>query len=32
MQALDEAVSAKALFVSQNGIHLKLGDDPRVTV
>jgi len=32
MQALDEAVSARALIVSNNGIHLKLGDDPRVTV
>jgi hypothetical protein len=32
MEALDEAVAAKAIFLSSNGIHLKLGDDPRVTV
>jgi hypothetical protein len=32
MRALDEAVSAEALFLSSNGIHLKLGDDPRVRV
>jgi TnpA family transposase len=32
MQALDEAVSAHAIFVNKNGIHLKLDDDPRVTV
>ena len=32
MQALDEAVSAEALIVSSNGIHLKLSDDPQVTV
>jgi hypothetical protein len=32
MQALDEAVAADAVYVSKNGIHLKLGDDPEVTV
>jgi TnpA family transposase len=32
MEALDEAVAADAIFVSSNGIHLRLGDDPRVTV
>jgi TnpA family transposase len=32
MEALDEAVAAETIWVSGNGIHLRLGDDPSLTV
>ncbi len=32
VEALDEVVSAEAIWVSSNGIHMRLGGDPRVIV